>query len=604
MWKFSILFNLKTGVIAFCTSPTGQGLPDSRPGAPDVISDLPELRLVLLGRAGAGKSTAGNTILGREEFQTDRITTLSTKSEGVVAGRQITLVDTPGWDGTLRLDTPKKVKQEIELSASLCFPGPHAFLLVIPLDSPTEKAAAKELSEIFNQNAWWHTMLLFTCKESLEGRTIEELIESAGEELHQLLKKCGDRYHVLCTKNRTNPMQIEKLLEKSEKLATENNGVYIKNEILTEQEVERPQKQEPREEELVMKEGNRNRKVMNLNLPNPKDEVELGKEPKGKPNSDSTPMGNTILGQEEFTSMSPDSSSAGKKECEIRKGQVFGRQVAVINIPDWFSTEFSLDEIQSQIESYVSLSEPGSYALLLVVPLDQPVGNGRRTGDAIQEVFGEQSVRFTLVLFTHGDVLKGKTIDNFAMSDDTEIQHLLDKYRKRYHILDNTNLADRTQVKELLGKIESMLAEDGSSFHNGEIYTKESHLEVKQVEMPSEDYGGNKRDNGAEVAENTKSKSEEEIFKQKSVIRETREQKVPMSERMLECKDREVTTLQRAGQERETNQRERQDSLQTQDTERTHAVKKSSKLINTYQTTVQVTDTDATEEEVGCCRVT
>uniref|UniRef100_W5M507 GTPase IMAP family member 8 n=1 Tax=Lepisosteus oculatus TaxID=7918 RepID=W5M507_LEPOC len=511
--------------------------------APDVISHLPELRLVLLGRAGAGKSTAGNTILGREEFQTDRITTLSTKSEGVVAGRQITLVDTPGWDGTLRLDTPKKVKQEIELSASLCFLGPHALLLVIPLDSPTEKAAAKELSEIFYQNAWWHTMLLFTCKESLEGRTIEELIESAGEELHQLLKKCGDRYHVLCTKNRTNPMQIEKLLEKSEKLATENNGVYIKNEILTEQgekekherrrnpktrsevdspEVERPQKQKPREEELVMKEGNRNRQVMNLNLPNPKDKVELGKEPEGKPNSDSTPkalvqpngfrshiicfqdkyaylwevpqlistapnkngdleasdlpglrlvllgltgsgksgVGNTILGQEEFTT----SSSAGKKECEIRKGQVFGRQVAVINMPDWFSTEFSLDEIQSQIESYVSLSEPGSYALLLVVPLDQPVGNGRRTGDAIQEVFGEQSVRFTLVLFTHGDVLKEK-----------------------------------------------------------------------------------------------------------------------MSERMLECKDREVTTLQRAGQERETNQRERQDSLQTQDTERTHAVKKSSKLINTYQ---------------------
>ncbi|KAJ8403159.1 hypothetical protein AAFF_G00360750, partial [Aldrovandia affinis] len=183
---------------------------------------LSELRIVLLGQE---KSSTGNTILGREEFE--RHTIEYVKRQGAVAGRQVTVVNTPeGWLMYSVLD-PLDVNERIEHSTPLCPPGPHAFLIVIPVERLRETEWIVEvLLEHLQERVWRHTVVLFTIEESLRETTIEQHIERE-RCLRQIVEKCGDRYHVLNTTDRADGTQVTELLEKIEEMVAGNSGAYF-----------------------------------------------------------------------------------------------------------------------------------------------------------------------------------------------------------------------------------------------------------------------------------------------------------------------------------------------------------------------------------------
>ncbi|XP_042559107.1 GTPase IMAP family member 9-like [Clupea harengus] len=185
---------------------------------------LSELKIVLLGYRRAGKRSSGNTILGREEFDTVWRTAQCVKRQGQVAGRQVTVVEAPGWWKNYQLEkTPELTKNEIELSVSLCPPGPHALLLVISVDNPlteTHRKSVQEHLELLSERVWRHTILMFTWGDWLGDTSIEQHIESEGESLQWLVEKCGNRYHVLNNQKRENHMQVTQLMEKIEEMLT------------------------------------------------------------------------------------------------------------------------------------------------------------------------------------------------------------------------------------------------------------------------------------------------------------------------------------------------------------------------------------------------
>lgn len=203
-----------------------------------------ELRLVLLGRAGSRKSAAVNTILGEVQRNKDVESTATQKSEstqGEVAGRKVTVVYTPDWFSPEL--SPEKVRQDVELCIRLCDPGPHAFLLVIPVEQPTgkERKMVEKIEEIFGERCWETAFLLFTVCEDVQKKNLEEFVQSGDAEVRRLVEKCDNRFHVLDIKEWGDGSQVSELLEKIEKMVVQNKGRLHSRElnVNTESELEK-----------------------------------------------------------------------------------------------------------------------------------------------------------------------------------------------------------------------------------------------------------------------------------------------------------------------------------------------------------------------------
>ncbi|XP_043086782.1 uncharacterized protein LOC122333298 [Puntigrus tetrazona] len=190
-------------------------------------SSLPELRLVLLGRRGSGKSSAGNILLGREEFDLTPDSRRCVKGRALVDSTRLSVVDTPDWFESER--SPEEVKAQMSSCAALLAPGPHAFLLCVPVDRPahSELSALSSLEAAFGPDAVRrHTVVVFTRSELLpdaaEVEQVEAHIASRRPEMLELVQRCGDRYHVLQSGG------AQELLEKVKQTLRESGGDFYR----------------------------------------------------------------------------------------------------------------------------------------------------------------------------------------------------------------------------------------------------------------------------------------------------------------------------------------------------------------------------------------
>lgn len=186
----------------------------------------------MIGALFGTKSSAGNLILGKDDFQVSKAgkTACCEVSHTKVHGRKLTVVDTPGWFYYHPLrTTPEIDKLEIRRSMYLCSPGPHVILLIIPIATAFNKSvkiAVEEHMGLLGQKVWSHTIVLFTYGDWLGETTIEERIEEEGEHPEWLMEKCGYRYHVFNRKQHIGSTQVTELLKKIEEMVMENSGFH------------------------------------------------------------------------------------------------------------------------------------------------------------------------------------------------------------------------------------------------------------------------------------------------------------------------------------------------------------------------------------------
>lgn len=178
--------------------------------------------------------------------------------------------------------------------------------------------------------------------------------------------------------------------------------------------------------------------------------VMLGQKTSGK-----SATGNNLLRKEVF-------ATCENKHCQVEEGEAAGRLITVIDTPGW-REEASLctEEMDREIVRGLSVSPQGVHAVLLVVPLDLTFREAQQV--ALEEhmnLFDASVWKHTMVLFTYGDKLADKSIEEHIEGEHSALRWLVDMCENKYHVVNNMKKTDMGQVTELFEKIEEMVADN------------------------------------------------------------------------------------------------------------------------------------------------
>lgn len=195
-----------------------------------------EIRIVIVGKTGTGKSSTGNTILNRMEFQAKNkfraVTDKSAFGTRTLNKKKLVVIDTPGILDTHR--DREEMKKEIVKSIGLSVPGPHAVLYVMRIGdrlTDDEHNSLRIFIDMFGEPILDVVILVFTRGDDLEGESLTQYFEDATPQFKNLLKKCSNRMIALNNKGTAceKAQAVDNLLAMIDKMS--NGQTYYSDEM-------------------------------------------------------------------------------------------------------------------------------------------------------------------------------------------------------------------------------------------------------------------------------------------------------------------------------------------------------------------------------------
>lgn len=181
----------------------------------------------------------------------------------------------------------------------------------------------------------------------------------------------------------------------------------------------------------------------------------------------------------------------------------------MVDTPGFFHTQLSPEELIAEVGRCVCLSSPGPHAFLVTLQPGRFTQEERDAFELIKAMFGPEALKLTVVLFTWGDQLHGKSMEDF-LEENHDLSETVRSCHGGYHLFDNSDRDKATecpqQVAELLKKIDKMVGDNGGGCYSDEKF-KEAERAIRKVQ---ERILGNREDKSLQGEPRDKEKLEME----------------------------------------------------------------------------------------------